>query len=84
MIPSLNQPRTQRNGLQIGHGKRTMEFKIATWNVMSLFRNGACQNLGEVLDVYKIKVSGIQEVRWAGKGQLKVGKYIISIGRFQR
>lgn len=31
----------------------------------------------EVLDVYKIKVAGIQEVRWAGKGQLKVGKYII-------
>lgn len=37
---------------------------------MSLFRTGACQNLVEVLDVYKIKVAGIQEVRWAGKGQL--------------
>jgi len=31
----------------------------------------------EVLGVYKIKVAGIQEVRWAGKGQLNVGKYII-------
>jgi exonuclease III len=54
-----------------------MEFKIATWNIMSLYRTEACQNLVEVLDVYKIKVAGIQEVRWAGKGQLKVGKYII-------
>ncbi|XP_025421252.1 craniofacial development protein 2-like [Sipha flava] len=54
-----------------------MEFKIATGNVMSLFRTGACKNLMEVLDVYKIKVAGIQEVRWAGKGQLKVGKNII-------
>lgn len=44
-----------------------MEFKIAAWNVMSVFRTAACQNLLEVLDVYKIKVAGIQEVRWARK-----------------
>ncbi|XP_025404801.1 craniofacial development protein 2-like [Sipha flava] len=54
-----------------------MDFKIATWNIIFLFRTGICQNLVEVLNVYKIKVAGIQEVRWAGKGQLKERRYII-------
>lgn len=29
------------------------------------------------LDAYKIKIIGIQEVRWAGKRQIKLEKYII-------
>jgi len=38
MIPSKNQPRTQRIGYKLGHEKRTVELKIATWNITRLFR----------------------------------------------
>jgi len=46
---------------------------------MSFFRTGACQNLVEVLDAFKVKGTGIQKVKWTGKGQQKVGKYFIPI-----
>jgi len=68
MIPSKNQPRTQKTGYKLGHGKRTMELKIATWNITSLFRTGSCQNLVDVLDTYEIKIAALQEIRWTGTG----------------
>lgn len=77
MIPSKNQPRTQKTGYKLGHGKRTVELKIATWNITSLFRTGSCQNLVDVLDTYEIKIAALQKIRWTGTGQLKVGEYVI-------
>lgn len=38
---------------------------------MSLFGAGACQNLVEVLDVYKIEVADIQEIKMTGKRTAK-------------
>jgi exonuclease III len=77
MIPSKNQPRTWRIGYKLGHGKRTVELKIATWNITSFFRIGSCQNLIDVIRTYGIKVAALQEIRRTGAGQLKVGEYVI-------
>ncbi|KAL4126110.1 hypothetical protein QTP88_010339 [Uroleucon formosanum] len=74
---SRNQPRTQINGTKTGHGIQKTGIKIVTWNTLSLYRTGACQNLTNVLDTYGIQITALQEIRWPGKGQLKVGKYIV-------
>ncbi|KAL4148527.1 hypothetical protein QTP88_002756 [Uroleucon formosanum] len=65
------------NGIKTGHGIRKTGIKITTWNTLSLYRTGACQNLTDVLDTYGIQIIALQEIRWPGKGQLKVGKYIV-------
>jgi len=77
MVSSQTKPRTRINGLNTGHGKRSAEIKIATWNTTSLFRTGACQNLVETLDAYTIDIAALQEIRWTGVEQIKVGHYII-------
>jgi hypothetical protein len=71
-IPSKTKPRTQINVLNTGHGKRSAELKIATWNTTSLFRTGACQNLVETLDALNIDIAVLQEIRRTGIGQMKV------------
>jgi len=54
-----------------------VELKISTWNITSLFRTGSCQNLVDVISAYGIKIAALQEIRWTGARQLKVGKYVI-------
>jgi hypothetical protein len=77
MIPSKNQPWSWRIRYKLGHGKRTVELKITMWNITSHFRTGSCQNLVDVISTYGIKVVALQEIRWMGAGQLKVGEYVI-------
>ncbi|XP_015371362.1 PREDICTED: craniofacial development protein 2-like [Diuraphis noxia] len=77
MVPSENQPRIWRNGYKLGHGNWKIGIEIATWNTLNHFRIGACQNLSDVLETYGIHIAALQEIRWSGNGQLKVGKYII-------
>jgi len=77
MLPTHNKPRTQRNGFNFGHGNQKVDFKIATWNILSFYRSGACQNLVEVLGTYKVKIAALQEIRWKGAGQVTVKDYEI-------
>lgn len=63
MLPSQNMPRTQRNGFNFRHGNRKKDFKIMTYNLLSLYKTGACQNLVEILGTYKVKVAALQEIR---------------------
>lgn len=77
MISQISKPRTRDYGLKTGNWKRNTGLKIGTWNVTSLFRTGACQNLADVLNTYKIDVVAIQEVRWLDVGQIDVGEYVI-------
>ncbi|KAL4090324.1 hypothetical protein QTP88_025183 [Uroleucon formosanum] len=77
MISQISKPRTRDYGLKTGKWKRNTGLKIATWNVTSLFRTGACQNLADVMNTYKIDVAAIQEVRWLDVGQINVGEYVI-------
>uniref|UniRef100_A0A2S2QMB7 Craniofacial development protein 2 n=1 Tax=Sipha flava TaxID=143950 RepID=A0A2S2QMB7_9HEMI len=65
-------------GIPSGNGKRKCkEIKIATWNTLSLYRTGACQNLADVLKEYNVTIAALQEVRWTGTGQVKINDYTI-------
>jgi len=77
MLPSQNVFRAQRNGFTFGHGNRKVDFKIATWNLLSLYRTGTCQNLVKVLRTYGVKVAALQGIRWKGTGQIRVNDYEI-------
>lgn len=77
MLPTQNKPRTQSSGFNFGHGNRKVDFKIANWNILILYRSGACQNLAEVLGTYEVKVAALQEIRWKGTGQVTVKDYEI-------
>lgn len=85
VLPSKNQSRIQRTGYtsKLGHEKRTVELKISTWNITSLFRSGSCQNLVDVLDMYGIKIAVLQEICWTGMRLLKVGEYVIFFSRLE-
>jgi len=77
MKPITLKPRTRLHGFKTGFWKRNADVKIATWNVISLYKTGASQNLADVLSTYDIKVVAIQEIRWLGVGQLTIVEYII-------
>jgi hypothetical protein len=60
-------------GIPSGNEKRKCkEIKIATWNTLSLYRTGACQNLADVLKEYNVTIAALQEVRWTSTGQVKI------------
>jgi sorting nexin-29 len=46
-------------------------LKIATWNVLSLYRAGTLRILLDELAKYKTDIAAIQEVRWLGKGTIE-------------
>ena len=45
------------------------EITIATWNVRTLNRVGAKQDLKNALQRYNIDITALQEIRWKGNGQ---------------
>lgn len=51
-------------------GKRNKDndFKIGSWNVLSLMRPGSMQNLVDEVVRYNIGVLAMQEIRWKGQG----------------
>jgi len=73
----MSNHRIRDYGLKTGKWKPNTELKIANWNVTSLFRTGACQNLADVLNKYKLDVVAIQEVRrWLDIGQIYASEYV--------
>ena len=44
------------------------DLRICTWNVRTLYREGAVYQLADVLEKYKADITAIQEMRWTGKG----------------
>lgn len=57
--------------------RKCRDIRIATWNILSLYRTGACQNLTEVLKKYNVSIATLQEIRWTGTGQCRIGEYPI-------
>ena len=55
-------------------GKRSKDndFRICTWNVRTLNRPHAADQLAEALDCYKADITAIQEVRWDGPGKRRM------------
>ena len=50
-----------------GHSK-DIDWNISTWNVTSLLRTGAKEELLNVLSSYKVDIAVVQEIRWKGSG----------------
>ena len=50
---------------------------IGTWNVRTLYRNGALRNLVDVFDEYSIDVLALQEIRWTGQGIFEKKKHSV-------
>ena len=45
-----------------------IDWNISTWNVTSLLRTGAKEELLNVLSSYKVDIAAVQEIRWKGSG----------------
>ncbi|XP_055842639.1 craniofacial development protein 2-like [Episyrphus balteatus] len=60
------------------------EFRICTWNVRSLNRPRAAEQLAEALDCYKADITAIQEMRWEGPGKRKLKTHDIYYGDCNR
>ena len=43
-------------------------MRIATWNVRTLYRAGAINELVKEMDEYEVDICALQEIRWPGKG----------------
>ncbi|XP_022188473.1 craniofacial development protein 2-like [Nilaparvata lugens] len=57
--------------------KMGMDWKLASWNVRTLFRPGALNGLTDQLKKYRVDVAALQEVRWRGSHILKTKDYTI-------
>lgn len=47
---------------------KDIDVRVCTWNVRTLNRPRAAEQLAETLDCYKADITAIQEVRWDGEG----------------
>jgi len=54
-----------------------------TWNILSLYHTGACQNLIEVLEKNNVSIAALQEIKWTGTCQIRCGEYIIYFKRME-
>ena len=62
----LNKKRKTRPGKE-----KDYKLKIGTWNVRTLRRPGALQELRKVITSYGADVVALQEMRWKGTGILR-------------
>ena len=53
------------------------EIRIATWNVLSLYRAGALARLSDELLRYRIVIAALQEIRWRDSDILNTKEYTI-------
>ncbi|CAG4947208.1 unnamed protein product [Colias eurytheme] len=52
--------------------QRIMDFRLASWNVRSLYRPGALYQVNRDILKYGVGIAALQEVRWPGKGECNV------------
>jgi exonuclease III len=57
--------------------KRINEMRISTWNVRTLYRAGAMDELAQELEKYKIDICALQEIRWPDEGTMTKKNYMI-------
>jgi hypothetical protein len=59
------------------HWKRISEMRIVTWNVCTLYRALAINELVKEMEKYNIDICVLQEIRWPGKGTVIKKNYMI-------
>lgn len=57
--------------------QRLNDLRIFSWNVRSLYRARAAQQLADALAPYKADLTALQEIRWPGNGVLQKKEYDI-------
>ncbi|XP_063584687.1 craniofacial development protein 2-like [Penaeus indicus] len=62
-------PSAQRRQLK----KRVGEWRCATWNIGTI--TGRSREIAETMKQRKVKILGVQEVRWRGGGVWEIGGY---------
>lgn len=55
-------------------------MRFGTWNVRTLYRAGAAEELTRELVEYQMDITAIQEIRWPGEGTLEQNGMIIIYG----
>jgi exonuclease III len=56
-------------------------MRFGTWNVWSLYRVGAIKSVVGELEMYKLDLIGVQEVRWEGEGYQTAENYTFFYGK---
>jgi len=62
-------------------GKRKKELSFGTWNVRTPFKSGAVHNIVNEVEKYKVKLTSLQEIRWANTGTMNINETTIFYGR---
>lgn len=63
--------RTPTNVDDHGICKKDNDLRVCTWNVRTLYRPGAAQQLADTLMTLKADITAIQEMRWKGQGCIR-------------
>jgi len=67
--------------------KQRKRWKIATWNVRTMYQAGKLANVHHEMKRLNIRVLGVSEVRWPGSGEVQYekSKFVYSGGdRYER
>ena len=72
-------PNTNPNLLPPPKKIKAHNLRICSWNVRSLNKLGAISQLETVLEVYKVDIIALQEMRWTGQGQTNLSSVISTI-----
>ncbi|XP_008181820.1 uncharacterized protein LOC103309055 [Acyrthosiphon pisum] len=62
-------------------GNRKNGLLFGTWNVRTLFKPGAAQNIVKEIEKYKLKIVALQEIRWDDTGTLDIQETTILYGK---
>ncbi|VVC33729.1 Endonuclease/exonuclease/phosphatase [Cinara cedri] len=73
-----NLPRDRVFGKLTGKWKKDSSF--GTWNVRTLFKSGAVHNIVNEVEKYKVKLTALQEIRWANTGTININETTIFYG----
>jgi hypothetical protein len=78
---TVRKPKMWPRNSQIGWNrpmqwKRNKEMRLVTWNVHTLYRAGAMNEMVKEMERYKIDVCALQEIRWQGKGTVVKKNYM--------
>jgi exonuclease III len=58
-----------------------MDMRFDTWNVRSLYRTGSLKAVARELDMFKLDLVGVQEVRWEKGGTERAQDYTFFYGQ---
>uniref|UniRef100_A0A8D8Q0R7 Craniofacial development protein 2 n=1 Tax=Cacopsylla melanoneura TaxID=428564 RepID=A0A8D8Q0R7_9HEMI len=75
MVKDRNTKPRNRTGFGHAPGTNKKDFRLGTWNIRTLYKAGAFDNLLHEARRYNIDLLAIQETRWAGNGDVNKNGY---------